>query len=129
LKRGHFGALEIIFTAKGESADAYLVELFDQLQKPEEAIAVTSDRELKHSARARKIHTLSCEDFLSSLHKKAQKKKKKATAPIPKQEEKTTPKRVGRKLKEKELPPLDDLAAWEEIFLQCLQENKKAPSF
>jgi predicted RNA-binding protein with PIN domain len=127
LSRGHFGSLEIIFTAKDETADSHLIEIFDAIEKPGLAVCVTSDRELKSRAKMRHIRTLSCEEFLSSLHKKAAKKKKKEKIPTPQIEEKIPPRRIQRKWGEKELPPLDDLAAWEALFLERLGNNKKAP--
>ena len=71
--RGHFDALEIIYTTKELSADAFILEKIQSTQHPERITVVTSDRELAASSKAYKAKTLSVEAFLTFLTKKKKK--------------------------------------------------------
>jgi len=75
--RGHFDALEIIYTTKNLSADAYILEKIQSAQHPEHITVVTSDRDLTASSKAFKAKTLSIEAFLNFLTKKKNKQKQK----------------------------------------------------
>lgn len=78
--RGHFDALEIIYTTKTLSADAYILEKVQASKHPERITVVTSDRDLAASCKALKAKTLSVEGFLSFLYKKKQSPKKKSAS-------------------------------------------------
>jgi predicted RNA-binding protein with PIN domain len=75
-RRGHFDALEIIYTTKDLSADAYILEKIQTTKHPERITVITSDRELSAHSKALGAKTLSVEAFLAFLTKK-----KKARAP------------------------------------------------
>jgi predicted RNA-binding protein with PIN domain len=49
--RHHLGKLEIVFTANGESADAYIAILLEQRERASETMVVTSDRRLQRRCR------------------------------------------------------------------------------
>src|ERR1700679_3644862 len=57
--RGHFDALEIIYTTKELSADAFILEKIQSAQDPERFTVVTSDRELAARCKAYKAKILS----------------------------------------------------------------------
>lgn len=79
--RGHFDALEIIYTTKELSADDYILEKVHTCKHPEHITVVTSDRDLAASCKALKAKTLTVEAFLSFLVKKKERVRKKTEKP------------------------------------------------
>lgn len=68
LRRHHYNAIEIVYTEKGESADAYILE------RARKGVAiVTSDRDLRRLCKAEGASTQSVEEFLELLEKKSRK--------------------------------------------------------
>jgi predicted RNA-binding protein with PIN domain len=111
LKRGHYRSLEIIFTAKGETADDYIAEYVTRVQH--KIAIVTSDKKLAHRVKREGVFVESAHDFLLRLRKKSRKKKppqvlKKQPTPSPKKEVVQKP--------ETGLPALSDIDAWNLIF-------------
>ena len=149
-KRGHFGLLEIIYTAQGQSADDLLIDIFRRLKKPKEACLVTSDRTLQMRAKSFSCSCLSVEDFLLFLKRKqptkheshhkiekkpttlAHAKREKKTAPCSKKETPSwllpsklivRPQVKKRRLHNTlELPDLCDFDLWQQIFLKELSD-------
>ena len=66
LARGHFDALEIVFTAKGVTADEHILEL---VQSQPKVIVVTSDKSLARLARQSGAKTVSTPEFYRWLLK------------------------------------------------------------
>lgn len=114
LSRSHFGSLEIIFTAKGQSADDFLIEWLEEHAFVKNFTIVTSDRAVARKAKNLGTPVLSVKDFLTLLEKR-QKKKSKPSSDTPKQPF------SYKKDKKTDLPPLSDLPAWEKLFEQHLQ--------
>ena len=112
LKRGHFGALEIIFTSRGQTADEFIVEYISHVHK--RLTVVTSDKRLAKRLIAPHVTIEPVLDFIQRLRKKSRKKR---LVPIVK-EQPPAPKKVpvDRKIDLKNLPPLSDLETWEAIF-------------
>jgi uncharacterized protein len=73
--RGHFGNLEIIYTADNESADEYILRAVNEMRDPSTEVVVTSDRELATRCHHLGAQTQSIEKFLSFLKKKKRRKK------------------------------------------------------
>lgn len=141
LKRGHFRSLEIIFTSRGQTADDYLISLFQTLAAPKNAILVTSDRELQKRAKLFSVKSEFVDQFLIWLRKKSFKKKvkvseKPAAKPVPLPSPKQSVPLRKKELEEKkqarqkklqsvtqdELPALSDYDRWEELFAARLAE-------
>jgi predicted RNA-binding protein with PIN domain len=78
--RGHFDALEIIYTTKELSADDYILEKVDASKYPERITVVTSDRDLAAGCKALKANTLTVEAFVAFLFKKKRSRKKKTAS-------------------------------------------------
>lgn len=134
LSRGHFNSLEIIFTARGETADQFLIQWVQELLPSKNITVVTSDKPLTRHVRSLGVNVESVADFLARLHKrKLNKEKRKDNLPAKKREvKKEQPKVVSPPIaipelepepiiqkkgsKKNELPPLSDLAAWEILF-------------
>jgi uncharacterized protein len=76
LNRGHYEALEIVYTAEGQLADDYILEVIEASNNPLQIAVVTSDLKLAKQARHLGATTLLIREFLTLLLKKAQKKKK-----------------------------------------------------
>jgi uncharacterized protein len=120
MKRSHFGALEIIFTSRGQTADDYLVDEVARLQT--RLTVVTSDKRLAARLRAPHVTILGVLDFLQKLRKKSRKKMQPQKIVATKKEPETkVPQAVCEvkkpPLDKKKLPPLSDLVAWEAIFI------------
>ncbi len=129
LKRGHYRSLEIIFTAKGQSADDYLVACVDAVGK--KAVVVTSDRGLRARIKGTGASVEGVHDFLVHLRKKSRNKlaKSKSKPLVIKKQE------VAQPLKEelspqkpldidmKNLPSFADIPAWEKIFTSRLKNK------
>lgn len=69
--RGHFDALEVHFTAFGQTADEYIIEAIRTSKKPTHEIVVTSDKKLATIIRGLSAKTESCEAFLHRLSRRA----------------------------------------------------------
>lgn len=69
-QRFHIHPLEILFTAKGETADEAILRLLKAAPKPEQCTVVTSDKRLAWAARRRSAKTESVEEFLEWLNKR-----------------------------------------------------------
>jgi uncharacterized protein len=78
--RGHFDALEIIYTTKNLSADAWILEKLYSSKHPEQFSVITDDRDLKFSAKTLGAQSMSVEAFLGLLAKKKKVQKKKTAA-------------------------------------------------
>lgn len=72
--RSHRQHLEILFTAKGETADDLILDLVKKTAKPEQTIVVTSDKKLAWLVRRRSGKTEPVEEFISWLNKRYQNK-------------------------------------------------------
>ncbi len=119
LKRGHYNSLEIIFTAKGQTADEYL-ELV-AIHKGKRACIVTNDKGLAYKAKAAQAFVENVHTFILHLRKKCRNKIAKSHKQPLRQQLQSTPdvKKTERKpivVDMNNLPPLSDLEAWEEIF-------------
>ena len=68
--RGHLNALEIVFTAHEESADAYILRFLKDSPKPQNYTVVTSDKTLARLCRLRLAKTESIDDFMGQLNKR-----------------------------------------------------------
>ncbi len=74
--RGHLDALEIVYAAENQSADAYIIEEIGRSANPSQETVVTSDRELAARCKQRGARTQTIDAFLAALFKKRKKKKK-----------------------------------------------------
>lgn len=67
--RSHFDALEILYTAQGESADDYILDEIQNSPSPHQETVVTSDKKLARQVRLCSGHTESVEDFIQWLNR------------------------------------------------------------
>lgn len=67
--RSHLGALEILFTAEGETADEYILDEISHLSDPRQETLVTSDKKLASQARSYRAHTQTVEEFILWLNR------------------------------------------------------------
>jgi len=79
LSRGHYDAIEIIYTHKEQSADEYILDHLDHVRSPAQFTIVTNDRELKGKSHQLGAQVLTLDGFLGFLQKKKTKKKKRET--------------------------------------------------
>jgi len=118
LRRGHFRSLEIIFTAKGQTADEFLEELAEA--RGNKIVIVTSDRVLARKVKYYHTKVEEVHEFIVRLRKKSFKK-------APEKPVKVEAKKVKvveeKPLDMNNLPPLSDLEAWERIFSKELKEQ------
>lgn len=83
--RAHYDALEILFTAHGETADEYIIDELKQSTQPQKETVVTSDKKLAWRARTLSAHTESINDFLlwiNKSYKNRQQRLRKANLPL-----------------------------------------------
>lgn len=78
--RGHFDAIELVYTSKSKTADEYISEEVIHSRTPLQITVVTNDRELAVRCRSHRAKTMTIDEFLAFVTKKKVKKKK-ATAP------------------------------------------------
>lgn len=81
--RGHLNALEVIFTAHEESADAYILRYLKESSKPQNYTVVTSDKTLARLCRLRLAKTESIDDFMGQVNKRYKNKLKQPEAAPP----------------------------------------------
>lgn len=69
-ERSHFKSLEIIFTAKGETADEFILQELKESNAPAQHTVITSDKKLARLCQLRLGKTESVDDFLAWLNKR-----------------------------------------------------------
>lgn len=74
--RGHFDAIELVFTTKDKTADAYISDEVMRAASPSQITVVTNDRELATRCRAHRAKTMPIDAFTAFVAKKKAKKKK-----------------------------------------------------
>ena len=79
--RGHFDALELVYTPKGSTADAYITEEVACAKSPSQMTVVTNDRQLASRCKNLGAKQLTIDAFLSLVAKKQHKKKRSANSP------------------------------------------------
>lgn len=79
--RGHFDAIELIYTSKSMSADEYISEEVINSRNPTQITVVTNDRELSIRCRNHRAKTQSIDAFIAFLTKKKAKTKKALSTP------------------------------------------------
>jgi hypothetical protein len=118
------GALEIIYTNPGETADEYILKSLKDLTKPSQCTVVTSDKILANQCRLRLAQTMPIDEFLLWIKKRrkniaAAKKEpvKVVLRPLiaPPKPPEPTPKPESKKERE------HTLEDYEQIFSQSLQ--------
>ena len=80
--RGHYDALELVYTPKSMSADEYISEEVINSRSPTQITVVTNDRELSIRCRNHRAKTQTIDAFIAFLTKKKAKAKKVLSAPI-----------------------------------------------
>lgn len=73
--KSHFGALEILFSGPGETADELILAEVAASENPRLEVVVTSDKGLAYRAKQLKAKTVSVEEFRKNEMKRAPKKK------------------------------------------------------
>lgn len=69
-ERAYKGALAIVYTAKGQSADSYILDEISWVKNPKNYTVVTSDKKLAAEARASGACSQTIAAFLTLLEKK-----------------------------------------------------------
>lgn len=120
--RSHYDALEILFTAEGETADEYIIDEIKNNPHPQQETVVTSDKKLAWRIRNRSAHTQSVEEFVLWLNRayknkirQLKKGKQKPATPVP-----PRPPPASRSL----TPPKDaPLEAYTEYYSQLFESE------
>jgi hypothetical protein len=83
--RSHYDALEILYSAEGETADEYILDEIKNTLHPQQETVVTSDKKLAWHVRNRLAHTETVEEFifwLNRAYKNKLKQLKKSQQPL-----------------------------------------------
>lgn len=75
--KGHLGAIEIIYTSQGESADSYILNALSGISLLKQETVVTSDKALAACSRRQGAKVISVENFLLWLEACYRNKRKK----------------------------------------------------
>lgn len=81
LSRGHYDALEIIYTHKEQTADEFILEYLNLARSPGQFTIVTNDRELSGKSHQLGAKILNIDAFVNALQKKKKKKKVRESNP------------------------------------------------
>lgn len=119
--RGHFGPLEVVYTALGDSADTYIIDELQSLRERCQETVVTSDKTLAEHARRLGAKAMSIESFLLWIRARSRNKRRKK-APILRD----LPTRSAAIQKAVPLPPRTQEEAYLLIFEQRLEEIAKS---
>jgi uncharacterized protein len=76
--RSHYDAIEIVYTTKKISADAYILNHVEESRKPGGLCVVSSDSELIRKSKALGSKTMQLKEFLAMIQKKQVKLKRKS---------------------------------------------------
>jgi predicted RNA-binding protein with PIN domain len=74
--KGHYDTIGIVYTSKGQTADAYIYQEVSLSRSPTQLTIVTNDRELSRRCHQHRAKILSIDEFLHLLSKKKIKKKR-----------------------------------------------------
>ncbi len=74
--RGHYDALEIVYTRQAQTADEYILNEVMHAKHPSQITVVSNDRELTGRSRQHRAKTLTISQFIAYLAKKKMKQKK-----------------------------------------------------
>lgn len=74
-EKNHLDSIEIVYTSKGQTADAYILDELSWVKDPCNYTIVTSDKQLANQCRHAGAHTQSIRAFLSTLKKELAPKK------------------------------------------------------
>lgn len=102
-KRSHYHSIEVIYSGKGETADALLLNIFESKKDKSRSVLVTSDKQLQRVAGHLHIKTESVHTFLKKLEKKERSKHAHEKKPT--------------------LTNLREVEEWERIFTKRLKER------
>jgi predicted RNA-binding protein with PIN domain len=80
--KSHFKSLEIIFTAKGESADDFILQELKESKSPAQHTVVTSDKKLARLCQLCLGNTESVNEFLSWINKRYKNKLRQKRQPV-----------------------------------------------
>jgi predicted RNA-binding protein with PIN domain len=78
--RGHFDAIEIVYTPRGQTADEYIAQEVSLSRSPAQYTVVTNDRPLALRCRQYRAKTQTIDEFLLFLFKKKIKKKRRTSS-------------------------------------------------
>jgi predicted RNA-binding protein with PIN domain len=78
--RGHYDAIEVVYTSKSQTADEYIYEEIAHSRAPAQLTVVTNDRELSGRCQQHRSKAMSIDEFLHFLSKKRTKKKRLRTS-------------------------------------------------
>jgi predicted RNA-binding protein with PIN domain len=73
-ERSHYDALEILYSAEGETADEYILDELKNALHPQQETVVTSDKKLAWRARNRSAQTQRVDEFIQWLNRTYKKK-------------------------------------------------------
>lgn len=79
--RGHFDAIELVYTSKSKTADEYITEEVANSRWPSRITVVTNDRELAGRCKNLGAKKLTIDEFIAFVTKKKIKKKRLSAAP------------------------------------------------
>lgn len=122
--RGHYNAIEILFTGEGETADQYILEEIKNHPHPAQETVVTSDKTLARLARNQSARTVSTEEFMPWLNRCYKNKlrglkKDKGQKPV----EPAAPLHQKPAPSEKTPPKSAPLESCEEFYLQAFESQ------
>ena len=136
MRKSHFRSLEIIFTSHGQTADDFLITTFQELDDPQNACLISSDRDLQKRAKGLGVQSQGIKEFLSWLRKRSFKKRiykkplpasqqKPSSPPSLLKKRQVTDKKLAKSSsrKKEELPDLMDIPRWEKLFEDILYDT------
>ena len=82
----HINQLEIVYTAKKQTADSYIIEELEASFRPQNFVVITSDAGLTRQSQGLQAGTQTIEEFLEYLSEKMRKKAKKEMHEKPSEE-------------------------------------------
>jgi len=110
LVRGHVDALEVVYTAKKQSADEYILQEIADAKNPKQITVVTSDGSLAALCKAQGALTKSIESFLKWISQKKDKKRAQKGEKVRERAFRDTDKNIARLLLVFEKKLLEELS-------------------
>jgi predicted RNA-binding protein with PIN domain len=83
--RGHFDAIEIVYTSKTQTADEYIDHEVACSKSPTQMTVVTNDRELSNRCRLKRAKTCTIDQFLALVLKKKARRKRQTSPRTPRE--------------------------------------------
>lgn len=125
--KSHLNNLEIIYTAKGETADEYIFQMLKDASHPKNYTIVTSDKKLAWLCRRRLARTETVEEFIVWINRRYKNTIKRKAETSDKKDNPPELKKIQKKEAKIKEQPKSDFEYWLNAFENPFEKKENKP--